>query len=161
MDNSVRKLAVDVIRTRLGNITTDNGYSKDVGPERVFAFKDSPNSMPTPCVIIMQGDEEIEKEYSRLYECYLELYIGFAETFSGEDPDEEAVKFMSDIQKAMGIEFEVTAKGYNSEEDTSTTVQLKEIGSMINVSESIPGLLLGQVIYVLRYRRRIEDPTKV
>lgn len=161
MDNSVRKLAVDVIRERLGDITIDNGYSKDVGPERVFAFKDSPNSMPTPCVMIMQGDEEIEKEYSRMYECYLEIYVGFAETFSGEDPDEEAVKFISDIQKAMGIEFEVTAKDYSSGNPTSTTIQLKEVGSMVNVSESLPGLLIGQVIYVLRYRRRIEDPTAV
>lgn len=137
MTNSVRQLAIDVIRQRLGEITTDNGYSKDVGPERVFVFKDSPNSMPTPCVIIMQGDEEIEKEYSRLYECYLEVFIGFAESYSGEDPDEEAVKFISDIQKAMGIEFEVTASSYGTAEPTLTTVQLKEIGSMINVSESL------------------------
>lgn len=161
MNKHVRQLAIDEIKNRLSSITVDNGYNKEVGADRVFAFKDSPNSMPTPCVILMQGDEEIQKEYSRLYECYLELFVGFAETFSGEDPEEEAVKFMADIQKAMGIEFEVTATDYSSGNPTSTTIQLKEVGSMVNVSESLPGLLLGQVIYYVRYRRRIEDPTAV
>jgi hypothetical protein len=161
MINSVRQLALNTIRSRLGEITIDNGYTRDVSSERVFTYKDAPASMPTPCIILMQGDETIEREYSRLYECKLELFIGFVDSYSGIDPEVEGVEFMTDIQKAMGIEYVIQSQEYNSREAVGVTVQLKEIGNMINVSEALPGLVVGQVVYNIRYRRRIEDPTAV
>lgn len=161
MDKTVRQIALDTLRTRLGKITIDNGYSREVTDDRVFTYKDAPNSMPTPCVIMMQGDENIEKEYSRLYECYLELFVGFVDSYSGEDPEEQAVQFMADIQKAMGIEYEIETLSYASRNAVKTTVQLKEKGNMISVSESLPGMIIGQLIYHVCYRRRIEDPTAI
>lgn len=161
MATPVRQLAVNEIRNRLSSISLENGYSRDVTSSRVFTYKDAPASMPTPCVILMQGDENIDKEYTRHYECYLELFIGFVDSYSGIDPEVEAVEFMADIQKAMGIEYEITTEEYNSRNSVSVTVQLKEIGNMINISESLPGIVVGQVVYHIRYRRRIEDPTAV
>lgn len=161
MTKSVRQLAMDEIKNRLSSISLENNYSRDVTAARVYTYKDAPASMPMPSVILMQGDENIEKEYSRHYECYLEVFVGFVDAYSGTDPEVEGVEFMADIQKAMGIEYEITAEEYNSRNPVSVTVQLKEIGNMMNVSESLPGIIVGQVVYHVRYRRRIEDPTAV
>lgn len=158
---SVRQGAVDSIISKLSNITTANGYSFDVGSDRVYRQADNPEMMPTPAIIVVQGPESIQNEYSDLYECSLELIVGFVDNYNGTDPEGQANLFIADIQKAMGVQFEIAATGYGSTEVGTTTIQLKEEENSLVVSDALPGYILGQVVYELRYRRHTLDPNKV
>jgi len=163
MATSVRQVGVDAIEQVLGTITLANSYSREVGPSRIFTQASDPSTLPQPGIIIMQGEEEISDNYSNIYECRLELMIGFVDTWHGEYPEKEALKFMADIQKAIattGIEFtaEVTDSSGNTIENT---YQLIERNNAIDVSDSLPGFILGQVTYEMLYRRQMINPNLI
>lgn len=163
MAKSVRQIGVDAIAQVLGEITLANSYSRDVGPDRIFTQASDPATLPQPGIILIQGEEEITGNYSNLYECRLEVMIGFVDTWHGEYPEQEATMFMADIQKAIaatGIEFtaEVTD---SSGQVVSNTYQLIEQNNAIDVSDSLPGFILGQVTYEMLYRRQMTNPNLI
>ena len=158
---SVRKTAINTIVSNLGNITTANSYSFDVGSDRVYRQADNPQVMPTPSVIVIQGEESIENEYSDLYECALEVVIGFVDVYNGDDPEGQANLFLADIQKATGREFRIAATRFGGSVEGTTTVQLAEVSNTVTITDALPGYILGQAVYEMRYRRHIEDPNRV
>lgn len=158
--SSIRKSAVDKIADNLGLITTANGYNFDVGSERIYRQADSPELMPTPSIIVMQGPETIENEYSDLYECGLEIIVGFVDNYNGIDPEGEANLFLADIQKAIGQQFTIAATRYGQSDVGTTTIQIKEEENAIMISNSLPGYIIGQISYEMRYRRHILDPNR-
>ena len=157
---SVRQAAIDAIIVKLGNITTANGYTFDVTSDRVYRQADNPETMPTPAVVVIQGEENIENVYSDRYECSLEVIIGCVDQYNGNDPEARANLFLADIQKAMGTEYMVTATPYGSSESGTTTINMLEEGNTITVTDALPGYILGQANYELRYRRHLLDPNK-
>lgn len=158
---SVRQEVVNAIISKLQQITVANNYSFDVGSSRVYRKADSPELMPTPSIIAVQGEESIENEYSDLYECSLDMIIGFVDQYSGDDPETYANSFLRDIQTSLDRQFEVTVKQYGTGNSSTTTVQMKEQGNTITVSEALQGYVLGQVVYDVRYRRHTEDPDSI
>lgn len=158
---SIRSTIVDTVASNLSNITTANSYTFDVGADRVYRQADSPEMMPTPAIVLVQGQEVIQREYSDLYECSLELMVGFVDNYNGTDPEGQANLFLADIQKAIGREFTITATRYGASEAGTTTVQLTEEENSIIVSDALPGYILGQISYEVRYRRHMLDPNRV
>lgn len=163
---SIRQLAIDVINTRLATITQANGYSRDILPDQIYSLRESLGGLPTPALLVLQNDEEVVKQYSDLYECILEFDIGFVDSGAYLDPSDEANKFLADIQKAVGIEYVIQAPRANLNDDdgnpviSNVTVQLRELGSAITVTDSIPTFLMGRVTYKMTYRRNQSDPSK-
>lgn len=163
MATSVRQIGVDAVVLVLSNITTANSYSRDVGSERIFTQATDPAAMPQPGIIVMQGEEEITGNYSNIYECRLELMIGFVDTWHGEYPEKEANKFMADIQKAIastGIEFTASVED-SSGQTIQNTYQLIEKNNAIDISDTLPGFILGQITYEMLYRRQMTNPNLI
>lgn len=155
---TVRQTIIDTIRTQLTAITLANGYSRDVGEERVFGIKDAPTGIPMPAILIMQGNETTPHQDSDRYHCFLELAVGFVDNWAGTSPDHEALSFMADIQKAIQIESSITVLYYPSGNPGLHMIQVIEQGNSINVTDAIPGIIMGQVTYEVRYDRNVYDP---
>jgi len=158
---SVRQTAIDTIVSNLSNITTANNYTYDVGADRVYRQADNPAMMPTPSIIIVQGEENIDRQYSDLYECALEVIVGFVDNYNGTDPEGQGNLFLADIQKAIGREFVIIATPYGGSEAGTSTVQLTEQSNTVTISSSLPGYILGEIVFEMRYRRHIIDPNRV
>lgn len=158
--NSIRQRVMSTLKTRLLAINGGSTYSRDLEGERVYTFRDTPQSLPSPSVVIVQGEERILKQYSDRYECKLNVDIGFVDTGHFDDPSDEACQFLADIQLAMGTEFTITAPHFVSGEDVVQTVQLDEDSNALVVSDTSPSMLLGRVTYTVLYRRNIADPSK-
>ena len=157
---TIRELAVQAIKDQLATIKISNGYSRDIGPLRVYGLKQTPSSVIPPAIIIMQGEEEVMNNIGERYSCELEIAVGFVDNNKTKDPDKDATTFMGEIQKCLQIEFSVTHGVYPSGSDAPQTIVLKEIGNSINVSDGTPGIVMGQITYLMCYRRNIYDPNK-
>lgn len=162
MASSIRQLAVDAIITKLGNITTGNGYNKNITSKRIYTAKDNPTSLPTPAIVLVQGEEEIVNQHNERYECHLELDVAFVEGGAFSDPAAEGNKFIQDIQKAMGVEYNISAPQWNgSGSDVPSTVVMRELNSVLQVMDSVPNIIIGRVTYLIRYTRSVYDPTYI
>jgi hypothetical protein len=157
---SVRQTIVEALAAKLEAITTANGYNFEVGSDRVFRSAENPTMIPTPAVVLIQGEENIEQNYNNLYACTLEIVVGFVDNYSGSDPETQANLFLADIQKAMGVEFCIAITNSAGAASETTVIMLEE-GNTITISEALPGFLIGQVNYEVQYRRNMLDPNKV
>ena len=157
---SVRQTIVEALAAKLEAITTANGYNFEVGSDRVFRSAETPTMIPTPAVVLIQGEENIEQNYNNLYQCTLEIVVGFVDNYSGSDPETQANLFLADIQKAMGVEFCIDITNSAGAASETTVIMLEE-GNTITISEALPGFLIGQVNYEVQYRRNMLDPNKV
>jgi hypothetical protein len=156
----IRQQVLDAIETKLEAITKSNGYSRNVGSSRVFEARKAPQQLPTPSILILQGDEFVDNSIGDRYVCTLPISIGFVDAYSGQEPDAEAMEFMADIQKAMGAEFALTVTMYSGGTG-SLTVQMLEEGNAINSADALPGRIYGDVEYRVVYNRNILDPSKL
>lgn len=156
----VRQQVVDALEAKLQAITYANGYSREVGTRRVYTARRLPQSLPTPAIILYQLAEMVEPNLQERYECALPVSIAFIDTYGGRDPDVEAIEFASEIQKAMGVEFNLTCTSYVSG-TTDQQVRLQETGNFINAGEPIEGKVYGQIDYDVNYLRHMRDPEKV
>lgn len=155
---TIRERCIDYIKAQLATITIANGYSRDIGTKRVYGIKSTPTEVIPPAVIIMQGEEITENDIGERYSCELEIAIGFVDNNKTKDPDKDATTFMGEVQKVLPIEFEITHGTYPPGPTVTQRVSFKEIGNSINISDGTTGIVMGQVTYILRYRRNIFDP---
>lgn len=151
---------MDAIEAKLENITRANGYNRNVGKSRVFEAKKAPQQLPTPSILILQGDEIVTNSIGDRYVCYLPISVAFVDAYSGKEPDAEAMEFMADVQKAMGAEFEITVSMYSGGTG-QLTIQMLEEGNAINAADVLPGRVYGDVEYRITYNRNILDPSKL
>lgn len=156
----IRQQVLDTISAKLALITRANGYTRNVGPSRVYEAKKAPQQLPTPAVLILQADELVDNSIGDRYVCTLPISVGFVDAYSGPDPDKEAVEFLADIQRAMGAEFALTVDMYSGGTGT-LTVQMLEDGNAVNSAEALPGRIYGDVEYRVVYNRHILDPSKL
>lgn len=157
---TIREKAIEAIRTQLATITIANGYSRDIGRSRVYGIKETPSSVIPPAVLIMQGEEEVNNDIGERYSCELEIAIGFVDNSKTKDPDKDATTFLGEIQKCLQIEFTITHGVYPSGDDAPQNITLKEVANSINISTGVSGLVMGQVTYIMYYRRNIYDPER-
>ena len=157
---SIKQLAINAIKTKLISITKANGYTRNITANSIFTHADTATDIPMPAIILLEGEEEILKQYSDRYECRLELIVGFVDSWGSDDLEAGANIFMAEIQKAMGVEFNVTTTLYTTGTSVNTTVQLFEKGSEIYVANSLPNQITGKITYHVTYRRHILDPNK-
>lgn len=157
---SVREKAVDAVRALLATVTLDTRYPSGIGTDRVVGIQENPSSVPTPVILLMQGEEEVDNVVGDRYHCVVDVSIGFVDHVqTGDNPDKDATTFMSEIQSIIPIEFQITAPQYNGLNDNALqTVQMKEVGNTINVSAALNGMYLGQISYEMFYRRSIFTP---
>lgn len=157
---TIRELAISAIKTQLATITIANGYSRDIGPKRVYGIKEAPSQVVPPAVFLMQGEEEVTNNIGERYTCELEISVGFVDNNRTTDPDKDATTFMGEIQKCLQIEFQIIHGVYPAGVDAPQIISLKEMGNTINVSQAVPGIVMGQITYLMAYRRNIYDPNK-
>jgi len=156
----IRQQVLDAIEAKLEAITRANGYTRTVGPTRVFEARKAPQQLPTPSILILQGEEIVENSIGDRYVCTLPISIGFVDAYSGQEPDAEAIEFMADIQKAMGAEFALSVTMYSGGSG-DLTVQMLEDGNAINSADALPGRIYGDVEYRVIYNRHVLDPSKL
>jgi len=113
-----------------------------------------------PAVILMQGEEQVENNIGERFSCELEVAVGFVDRQRTQDPDADATAFMAMIQKAVPIEFEIIAKVYPSGSDVPGKIVMMEVGNTINITSAGSGIVMGQVTYIMSYRRNIYDPSR-
>lgn len=156
----MRQQIIDTILARLRTITLANSYSREVGSKRVFNAKRLPQQLPTPAVILLQGDEMVSNRVGDRYECTLPVTIGFVDAYAGADPDAEAVEFLADVQRAIGVEFTVATTRYSDGAASSPTVRMREVGNAVNAGDPLEGKIFGEVQVEVIYQRSIYDPAK-
>lgn len=159
----IRQAVIDVVRTQLATITKANGYLFDVGATRVH-LRDVINATVTcPAVMVVQRGETVQwASINRHYERDLTFQIGFVAEYNGEDPDGEAVRFMAEIERALGFQhfIEVT------DLDTGTVtarhpIAFYQTGNLINVGEPLEGRVFGQLDYTVNYFTSYLDPRQL
>ena len=156
----IRQQVLDAIEGKLELITKANGYTRNVGTTRVFEARKAPQQLPTPSLLILQGEEIVTNNLGDRYVCELPLSVGFVDSYSGPEPDEEAIEFMGDVQLAMGAEFTLTVTMYSGG-TADMTVQMLEEGNAINSADALPGKVYGDIEYRVTYNRNILDPSKL
>jgi hypothetical protein len=160
MIEHIRDNLVGQIATQLETITTTAGYSRSVAK----VYKTNPNSanVPSPAVVLVQGNEDVTDFVGPLVERNCNLNLTFVDNYTGSDPDGEALKFLSDIQRAVGqiLTFTYTADRYSGGSGTGSAT-LTELGSSLNYSEAMRGKIYGTVSYALVYRTSSKDPRKL
>jgi hypothetical protein len=149
---------MDTIRTRLEGITIANGFSRNIGAQRVHEIQSMPTEVPPPGIILVQGDEMVDNRVGDRYACTLELMVGFVDKIKTKEPNEEANIFLAEIQKVMAIEISFSCPVYPLGSVQPGTAQAKEIGNSMNISTAVPGMYLGQIVYDVMYRRNVHDP---
>jgi hypothetical protein len=157
---TIRETAINYIKTQLATITIANGYSRDLGTKRIYGVKETPSQVVPPAIIIMQGEEEVMNNIGERFSCELEIAIGFVDRDRTTNPDQDATTFMGEIQKVLPIEFDITMPIYPSGDSVPGTIVLMEVGNTINITAAVPGIIMGQVTYIMKYRRNIYDPNR-
>lgn len=158
--DTIREKAINAIKGYLSTITIANGYSRDIGPKRVYGIKETPSEVIPPAIILMQGDEIVENNIGERFSCYLEVAIGFVDKDKTSNPDKDATTFMAEIQLAVPIEFDVICEIYPSGNAIPGKIVLMEKSNSINITAAVPGVIMGQITYEMQYRRNIYDPSR-
>lgn len=156
----VRTVVVNKVQSLLSLITVKNGYAFNVGASRVFLRDIIGPNTEVPALFVVQRTESASMlSIQRSTRRVLSIQVGFLAAYNGPDPDEQAVQFMADIQRAIGYAHEIEVA---TKEDPNTSVFLpiaiEEAGSAINVAEPIQGRVYGQVDYMIRYHTSHLDP---
>jgi hypothetical protein len=149
----VRTVVVTKLQSLLSQITTKNGYTFNVGPNRVFLRDIIGPNVEIPALFLVQRTESASMmSVQRHVRRTLAVQVGFLAAYNGPYPDEYAVQFMSDIQRAVGYEHMIDVQTI---EDPTVTVQLpiaiEETGTAVNIAEPMQGRIFGQVDYSIRY----------
>lgn len=160
MPTPVRTVVVNKFQSLLSEITTKNGYTFNVGPNRVFMRDIIGPNVEIPALFLVQRTESasmlsVQRHVRRI----LSVQVGFLAAYNGPNPDEYAVQFMADIQRAVGYTHMIDVQ---TVEDPNVTVQLpiaiEEMGSGINIAEPLQGRVFGQVDYSIKYHTSHLDP---
>ena len=159
---SVRQTVIDSIVSKLEMIKYANGYTREVLDSNIKVTRVAPSGLTSPALFIIQGDEDVNPiSMNQTFECTLEIGVGFLDQWNGDDPDGEALKFLADVQRAMGADFSIVCTSNATGGPSSQIVNMFETGNSLNVSDSLAGWILGQVGYSVRYRRHWLYPDKI
>lgn len=158
---SIKQKALDSLQAQLGTIQKSNGYSRSVA--KVWTSQPNGVNVPTPSVIITQGNEFVTEFVGRVIQRDLDLNITFVDSYAGNSPDDDAAQFLADIQKCIGeiLTFSVSAEAYGSGTTQTENVTLQEEGSALNFAESLRGKVYGTVTYTMTYRTSSRDPRRL
>ena len=162
---SIRDQIVDRIVEKLATVTLANGYSFDVGSDRVHRARAVVSQLPTPCIVVAQGPEHVTNKVGDRDQRRLVLDVIFATRDAGGDPDGQACTFMRDVQTALG--------GCRAATDDSlltidligggtSTYQfiLTEVQNEVNYGDVVPDLVYGAITFVAEYKSHLLDPSK-
>lgn len=162
MGTPVRQTVINALVVKLQAIKYSNGYGREILNDNVKVTRVAPSGVNPPAIFLIQGDETVNPiSMNQMYECELGIGIGFMDQYNGDAPEDEALSFMADIQKAMGTEFSITCTSNSTGSSSTQIVNMFETGNSLNISESLVGWILGQVGYSVRYRRYWLDPNKI
>lgn len=141
-------------------------YTFDV-KSRVY-LRDKINAqVDIPSISVLQRTERASPGTSRHRKRELYVNVGFIFGYDnrGESPDDRAVLFIADIQRAMGYEHELSVfTKLNDEANAGKAKGLfifDEIGSALNTGDPISGRVYGQVDYIVAYETSWHDPTRM
>lgn len=165
MPDPIRTTVVNKVTSLLGAIdrnTSGSEYNFTIPASRIFAKEISMAKAPTPALAVIQRVERpLQASIGFHMRRVLLVNVGFVFAYNGQDPDEEAIKMVSDIQRAIGRNHVISVTDGNDDSTTQIHLVCREIGSAINVSEPIRGKVYGQVDYELEYHTRLRDPRKI
>jgi hypothetical protein len=85
---------------RLAQITVANGYNTDIGL-RVYRGKLSVDSSAVPCVILVEGDDEVVSENTRQANLRQMYLIEAHDTCDPSHPNDKAHLILSDLKRAI------------------------------------------------------------
>lgn len=162
----IRLTVMRYARSLLQQIT-DDIYFFNVGKKRVFLYDFVRANAPAPAsIFVVQRTEAVTMGDFGRVERSLSVNIGFIAEYGGDQPDEEAAKFIADIQFALGYQHNLSGLPRVQQDGSylmigSGTVTFDEIGNAINVTEPITGFIHGQVDYTFGYETLKRDPCSV
>lgn len=161
MHDPVRDTAVAKLVSYLAQITTKNGYTYDVGPERIY-MRDAigPNCEIPTLHVVQRIEREKMRSTQRHVDCYLTVNVGFcAGADESGQPDRIASLFIADIKRAVPYTADI---GVYVLEVPDTMVQdqvsFTRQGSAVNVAAPIPGRIFGQTDFVIKYSHALNNP---
>ena len=159
-EKHIRDGLISTIAATLETITKANGYSRNVS--RVYQTPPNATNIPTPAIVITQGNEDVVGFVGPISERNVILNITFVDNYAGDDSDGEALEFLVDVQRALGtiLTFQFTAKTMAGADHTSNA-QLYEEGSSLNYAEPMRGKIYGTTTYNLQYRTAAKDPRRL
>ena len=153
---------MDVVESRMQNITYANGYNREVGSGRVYNANRLPQNLPTPSVAILQGPESVNNNVGDRYECILGITVGFVDAYAGRDPDVEANEFLADIQKAfLSADISYTTTIHGTSNTTTSIAAILEVANSLNAGDPMDGKVFGEVSFEIQYWRSLYDPQKL
>lgn len=156
----IRDGLINQVSTQLGTISKAAGYSRNVS--RVYQTPPNSVNIPTPAIVVTQGNEDVTGFVGPIAERNCVLNITFVDNYAGEDSDGEALEFCADIQEALGqiLSFQFEAKTLGGA-TAYNNAQLFEQGSSLNYSEPMRGKIYGTITYTMTYRTAAKDPRRL
>jgi len=159
---AVRQAVVDKLRTLLSAIVSPT-YLFNVGPTRVHMKEVINATTACPALMVVQRTEAIQwASVGRHLERTLAVQVGFLAEYNGPDPDETAVAFMAEIERAVGFQHFITVTDYDTGLVTAQhPIAFYVRGNAINVGEPLEGRVYGQIDYEVQYFTSVLDPRKL
>lgn len=161
-EKHIRDGLIDQIAAKLDTIQRKNAYDRDVA--RVYTTAPNGANIPSPAIVVTQGDEDVEEFVGPIAQRNCLLNITFVDNYAGRDQDGEALEFLADVQRALGsmLSFQYSARRADGGATlVSQNAQLFEQGSSLNYADSMRGKIYGTVSYVLQYRTSSKDPRRL
>lgn len=147
MADTIREKILDNIETTLNLIKTISGYSNTIAS--VQKYKQTGNEyVLTPCVIILAGQETLEKQSGFYTRAKFQVLLGLV-TVAPTDTDATLNSLLGDIQKALMADY---TRGTLAENTTIQTIVPYEQQE----GEPYAGLIITLEI---QYLFKTSDPT--
>lgn len=97
---SKAKQLADAIHARLTAITVANGYLTDIG-SRVFRGRTALDESHLPCIVMVEGDDNIEDQAVRKVKVAQQFIIEGHDECDFDNPNDKAHDIISDMKRAI------------------------------------------------------------
>ena len=160
--DSVEQLVIDAIVAKLATITTANGYTRDIGPDRVLDYDAAPTQVPTPCLLLRVEETKTEADSFPRYQETLKLTVVFVDTLKGNTPGKEARGFKAEVLRALGdklsVNTPITPPPNGTGGTRSIQVPIHRVASILNGGGLITNRVYGQVDLEVPFAVSRSDP---
>lgn len=150
------------IKSKLQGITKAKGYDFNVGTNGVKLYEVNVATIRQDTVSVVRRTTDESYEFAMDTVQYeMVLQVGFAHQYKGENPQQRANLFISNIRRVLGYDNTIAVVKTNDVQIPNGQYILERKGSAMNVTDPVPGIVHGQVDYLLVYRTAISDDRRV
>lgn len=158
----IRSIVIAKLKELLSDVDVKHLYTFDVGPKRVFMRDIIGPNAEVPALFVVQRTERVNmRSVQRHKDRWLLVNVGFlAAVDDASNPDQTAVKFMADIQRAVPYTADVLVPTLEDPDGSpvSNQITFTEQGNAINLGPAIAGRVYGQCDFLIHYTTSHNDP---